>query len=227
MNEGRDRVSLYDAIGQLDAPRRAFVLGLWIPDARRARTIGSRRGHRRHRRVSRVAHPHDAVQSRLVRPGDDPGADRGRRRRRPARSSSRGFWTRLFSSVDLAGRCRAADAGIDEEPIDAAWLAETIGSPTCASAWSGWSRSPLDSGSFGDGRRPRSRGRFVALRALSRYRMLILDARSHRRPDPVALRGGGASRGAAFGDRRPPRLCRAGAVQGASRSSGEWPECAR
>ena len=93
---------------QLDPPRRAFALGLWMPDAA-ARAdrfkalatsgIGAFR---------ECAHAHAAVRPRLLRPVDDAGAGRGRRRRRACRA---GVARLLVARVRRHAICRTTRRG--------------------------------------------------------------------------------------------------------------------
>ena len=68
INDGRVAY-LYDVIGQLDAPRRAFVLGMWIPGAavrlERFKTLALTAST-----ASGMAHARRAVRALVVRPRD-------------------------------------------------------------------------------------------------------------------------------------------------------------
>jgi hypothetical protein len=115
LNEGR-LAYLYDTIGQLDPPRRAFAVGSWIPDAamRLARfkllaTAGLsslRDWHTRSRPFARSSYDLGMTFLRLEVRED--GA--------PVAPASRGFWSRVFGAGDTS----------DAAPIDAAWLAENV-----------------------------------------------------------------------------------------------------
>jgi hypothetical protein len=175
MNEGRV-ASLYDTIGQLDPPRRAFVLGLWMPDAAaradRFKTLASagtgalREWHIRTMPFNRSSFDLSMILARIV--VDASGA--------PSAPSSRGFWSRLFSSVDLPDDAARQMRGIDDQPIDAAWMAETIGSADVRQRMERLEQVAFGQRVFGDlGAAGRDRADvFVALRALSRYRLLVL-----------------------------------------------------
>src|SRR5207249_5746255 len=97
-----------------------------------------------------------------------------------------GFSRRLFSNVDLTDDAERKIRGIDEEPIDAAWLAETIGSADVRQRSERLEQIAFGQRVFGDLAAPgRDRAdAFVALRALSRYRMLVvtLDRMGVRSP---------------------------------------------
>ena len=111
---------LFDTIGQLDPARRAFALGLWMPDAaqrtERFRLLATtgvnafREWHVRDMPLGRASYDLGMLLARVD--ATDTGA--------PATPWTRGFWTRAITGRDAA----AAD---DEEPIDALWLANTIG----------------------------------------------------------------------------------------------------
>ena len=185
MNDGRI-VSLYDTIGQLDAPRRAFVLGLWIPDAaaradrfKALATSGTGAFREWHIRTMPFNRPSFDLAMTL---GRIEVADNGA----PTAPNSRGFYKSLFSSVDLPDDAARQIRGIDEEPIDAAWLAETIGSADLRQRSERLEQIAFGQRVFGDLAAPgRDRAdAFVALRALSRYRMLIvtLDRMGVRSP---------------------------------------------
>jgi hypothetical protein len=205
MNEGRV-ASLYDTIGQLDAPRRAFVLGFWIPDAaaradrfKSLATAGTgafREWHIRTMPFNRASYDLAMTLGRIdVDANGVPSAPR-----------SRGFWSRLFSSPDLPDDAARQLRGIDEEPIDAAWLAETIGSADVRQRSERLEQISFGQRVFGEvGAAGRDRADvFVALRALSRYRMLIvtLDRIGIRAPSLYVAAARHAARLSALDGRR-------------------------
>jgi hypothetical protein len=175
MNDGRV-AALYDIVGQLDAPHRAFVLGLWMPDAtarlERFKTLAAagttayREWHIRTMPFNRSSYDL-AMTLRRIQVADN-GA--------PASPSSRGFWTRVFAGVDVPDDAAKQLRGMEEEPIDAAWLAETIGSADVRQRAERLEQIAIGQRVFGNlaaGGRDRT-DVFVALRAISRYRLLIL-----------------------------------------------------
>jgi len=94
----------------------------------------------------------------------------------PAAPNSRGFWTRVFSGVDVPEDAARQVRSVDDEPVDAAWLAETIGSADVRQRAERLEQLAIGQRVFGD---VAAAGRdradvFVALRAISRYRLLIL-----------------------------------------------------
>ncbi|HZR23310.1 MAG TPA: hypothetical protein VFA59_06970 [Vicinamibacterales bacterium] len=118
-NDGR-LAHLYDVIGQLDPPRRAFTLGTWMPTAaarlerfKALATVGItafREWHLKTQPFGRASYDLGMTLERLE--VDETGA--------PAVALTRGFWSRA-----LTGHDAGAD---DEQPLDAAWLSEVIGS---------------------------------------------------------------------------------------------------
>ncbi len=166
-----------------------------------------------------MARPHDAVQSRLLRSGDDPGTDRRRRHRRAVRAQVARLLVAPFLQRRSAGLRRPAAAG-DRRRADRCRVADRGDrlrrrAPACGTA--GADRLRPARVRRAGGRRPRSRRRLRrAARALA-LSPAGRDARSHRHPGPGGLRRRRASRGAAFSDRRPPRFCRPGAVSGGAR----------
>ena len=174
MNDGRV-ASLYDTIGQLDAPRRAFALGLWLPDGTArldrfktlvsAGTAAFREWHVRTMPFNRSSFDLAMTLGR-IQVADD-GA--------PAVPSSRGFWTRLFSGIDVREDAARQLRSVEEEPIDAAWLTEAIGSVDVRQRAERLEQIAIGQRVFGDLAAGRDRADvFIALRALSRYRLLII-----------------------------------------------------
>jgi hypothetical protein len=174
MNDGRV-TALYDTIGQLDAPHRAFALGFWIPDAavrldrfKMLATAGSnayREWHVRTMPFNRSSFDLTMTLGRIA------VADNGT----PAAPNARGFWTRVFSGVDVPEDAARQVRGVDDEPLDAAWLADTIGSADVRQRAERLEQIAIGQRVFGDVAAGRDRADvFVALRAISRYRLLIL-----------------------------------------------------
>src|SRR5262249_21289266 len=174
MNDGRV-AALYDTIGQLDAPHRAFALGFWIPDAtvrldrfKMLATAGNnayREWHVRTMPFNRSSFDLTMPLGRIEVPDNGP----------PAAPNSRGFWTRVFSGVDVPEDATRQVRSVDDEPLDAAWLAETIGSADVRQRAERLEQLAIGQRVFGDAAAGRDRADvFVALRAISRYRLLIL-----------------------------------------------------
>jgi hypothetical protein len=114
-NEGRIAY-LYDTIGQLDARRRAFALGTWLPTAAarldRFKALGTtglsslREWHTRLLPFGRASFDLGMIFLRLE------VAENGA----PRPPASRGLFARALFGTDVA----------DDAPIDAAWLAENV-----------------------------------------------------------------------------------------------------
>ena len=171
LNEGR-LAYLYDVIGALDPPRRAFALGLWMPNPTvraerfKALTLGVgayRESHLRTLPLGRASYDLLMTLSR-VEAGPD-GA--------PVAPAARGFWSRVFGGSDVPDDAARQLRNIEEEPIDAAWLVDAIASVDVRMR-----AERLDQIAFGQrlftaapaDARPDV---LVAVRGLGRYRMLM------------------------------------------------------
>jgi hypothetical protein len=118
---------LYDAIGSVDAPRAAFALGLWIPDARvrldRFRALGSS--------VSSIAPEWSIENSPFRRPAHDLASMLLRVHVTPAGSpaapASRTLWARAFNDAVDSREAGRTFASLERQTlIDAAWLVENL-----------------------------------------------------------------------------------------------------
>jgi hypothetical protein len=171
LNEGRLSY-LYDTIGQLDPPRRAFALGLWVTNAQTrverfkslvASIEAFREAHLRTLPYGRASYDLTMTFTRLM--VDEHG--------QPREPSSRGLWSRVFGGPELPDDGARQMRSIDDEPFDAAWLVQQIGTADVRLR-----SERLDQIAFGQrvfatvpaGERGDV---LVALRALSRYRMLV------------------------------------------------------
>jgi hypothetical protein len=172
LSEGRVAY-LFDTIGQLDGPRRAFALGLWMPNQatrlerfKALATIGVnsyREWHVRTQPYGRASHDLGMTLTRVT--ADDGGM--------PVAPASRAFWSRLFGSNDLPDDGEREVRGLAEDPFDAAWLTETIGSSEVRQRVDRLDQIAFAQRVFGD--HVADRGDvFIATRALARYRMLML-----------------------------------------------------
>ena len=166
---------LYDTLAQLPEPNRRFALGLWVPDdAMRllrfgefARIVAGSYGEWQLDLLPFSKPLHDIAMSLLRIRVDASGA--------PAPPSSRAFWSEVFGSSSLDA-AELASLAVDtaDDPLDAAWLAATLGSNDLY-----WRGDRFDQFAFGQrvfGRAERSTwpDAVVALRALPRARMLLL-----------------------------------------------------
>jgi hypothetical protein len=166
-NDGR-LAYLYDVIGQLDPGRRAFALGLWMPNAAarvdRFKALASaainsfREWHLRAMPFARASYDVGMTLARIE--VDETGM--------AAAPSSRTFWSRALPG---------GGGSDDDRPIDAAWLVEAI-----ASADVRQRSERLDQLAFGQrlarivtaaNDRDRSEMLF-AVRMFPRFRMLLL-----------------------------------------------------
>ena len=113
---------LYELVGQLDGPRAAFVLGLWLPNTTERLT--------RFRALAQVAvsamGEWDATRVPFTRPASDLSTLFQRVQVNasgvPRPPNTRGFWAAVYSG-EGDQRDRTKD---DDRTIDAAWLAERI-----------------------------------------------------------------------------------------------------
>ena len=166
---------LYDTLGQLDAARRAFALGLWLPNrAQRLERFKALAGdgvgafhewHTRSLPFGRSGYDLGMVLSRVG------VADDGT----PREPAARGFWARAFMWRD------ADDPRVvpitDDEPFDAAWLMSTLGSAEVRQRGERLDQMAFANRVFGDAGRAGRPGRsdvLTATRAFPRYRMLML-----------------------------------------------------
>ncbi|MBZ5555722.1 MAG: hypothetical protein LAO77_00460 [Acidobacteriia bacterium] len=126
LDEGR-LAYLYDTIGQFDAPHRAFTLGLWMPNAQtradRFKALATtgidafKDWHIRQQPFGRAAYDLSMVLARLQ--VDEGGA--------AIAPGSRGLWSRVFAGIEVPDDGAKQMRGADDDPIDAAWLTETLG----------------------------------------------------------------------------------------------------
>jgi hypothetical protein len=184
LNEGR-LAYLYDIAGQLDPARRAFLLGSWIGDPAerldRFRQLASagisafRDWHLRTLPYGRATHD---LASALMRLEVGPNGV-------PSPPASRAWWSRVFAGADVPDEAAVPKLTTDQ-PIDAAWLAETIGGADVRQRGERLDQLAFAQrlfGALGDAEGPGSPGSndaafaspaFVAVRAVPNFRMLIL-----------------------------------------------------
>jgi len=171
LNEGR-LAYLYDVIGQLDPARRAFALGLWMPNAvaraerfkALALGIGAyREAHLKTLPLGRASYDLTMTLSRI-----EAGPDGV-----PMAPAARGFWSRAFSGSDLPDDPARQVRTIDEEPIDAAWLVDAIGPMDVRVRADRLDQIAFGQRLFGAADAAARADVLVAVRGLSRYRMLM------------------------------------------------------
>ena len=163
---------LFDTIGQLDAPRRAFALGLWIPDAtlrlERFKVLGTAgiNAYRDwHVRQLPFSHASYDLTMTLMRVTVDAGGV-------PRQPAARGFWSRVFAGSELPDDPARQMRAIDEDPFDAPWLVEAVASGDIRQRADRLDQIAFAQRVFGEG--GDRQDVFVAVRAMARYRMLML-----------------------------------------------------
>ena len=171
-NDGR-LAYLFDTIGHLDPGRRAFALGLWMPTAtvrldrfKALASTGISAYRDWHLRTLPYNRGTNDLAMTLMRISVDANGV-------PLAPASRGFWSRVFSSNDLPDDPARQLRGIDEEPFDAAWLTDTVGSVDVRQRGDRLDQIAFAQRLFG-GAADRA-DVLVAVRAVARYRMLMLN----------------------------------------------------
>jgi hypothetical protein len=91
----------------------------------------------------------------------------------PIAPAGRAFWSRVFSSSDLPDDAARQLRGLDEDPFDAAWLTETVGAAEVRQRIDRLDQIAFAQRTFSDPAADRA-DVFIAVRALARYRMLML-----------------------------------------------------
>ena len=202
LNDGR-LAYLYDVIGALDPARRAFALGLWIPNAAtraerfKALTIGVgayRESHLRTLPLGRASYDLPMTLSRIeVGPDGTPSAP-----------GARGFWSRVFAGSELPDDPARQLRNMEEEPIDAAWLADAIGSVDVRVRAERLDQLAFGQRLFGAADAAARADVLVAVRGLARYRMLMwtFERIGIRAPSLYALAARQAARLGALDGRR-------------------------
>ncbi|HEY7289423.1 MAG TPA: hypothetical protein VH583_06260 [Vicinamibacterales bacterium] len=161
-NDGRIAY-LYDAIGRLDAPHRAFALGTWIAnDAKRqdrfkaltTAGVGSIRDlHVRTAPFNRPSYDFGMALSRLR--VDEHGA--------PSAPSAQSLWARVVGVSET----------VEDAPIDAAWIAENLVGTDVRQRGERLDQLAFAQRLFGSFDGDRAELVFV-LRSMSRYRAMML-----------------------------------------------------
>ena len=162
---------LYDVIGQLDAPRRAFALGLWQSNATRverfkALALGVAAYPEAHLKTLPLGRSsYDLTMTFLrVEVGPD-GA--------PLAPAARGFWSRVFGGNDLPDDPARQLRNGDEDPIDAAWLVESLGPVDVRMRAERLDQVAFAQRLFGQAAAADRADVLVAVRGMVRYRMLM------------------------------------------------------
>ena len=167
--------------------------------------------------LPRVAHADAAARPRVLRSDDDADARRGRRRRHAAAAGVARVLVARVRRQRSARRPARQLRGVEEDPIDAAWLVEAIGRLDVRQRADRLDQIAFGQRVFGARRRRRARRRVRRGARAGALPHADVDARAHRHPRAVGLRRGRAPGGAHRRPRRPPRLRGAGAVSGRAR----------
>jgi hypothetical protein len=174
LQEGR-LAYLYNTIAQLDVPRAAFALGLWIEDpARRLKRFKTLT------EANRNAFPQwQPAKLPFTRPLHDVGSMLSRVQAEPDGSPSfpalRSWWTWAFDGADLPPAApRPVDRVTDDGPIDAAWLAQAIVSADARGRAERLDQFAFGQRAFGEADPGGVTDALIAIRAFPRYRMLML-----------------------------------------------------
>jgi hypothetical protein len=203
LNEGRIAY-VYDVIARLDPPHRAFALGLSNPNATaradRFRALVSnvgafREAHLRTVPLGRASYDLSMTLMRVQVDAD--GA--------PKPPASRSFWTRVFAGGDLPASVPArSELSADDDPIDAAWLSDTIGAADVRQRGDRLDQIAFGQRLFGTADAEQRPNVFLAVRALSHYRMLMwtLERIGVRAPQAFAAAARKAARLSTLDGRR-------------------------
>jgi hypothetical protein len=204
LTEGRIAY-LYDVVGQLDAAHRAFALGAWMPNAAaradRFKTLASNSGTFRESHLKTLPYGRasfDLTMALMRIQVQDDGT--------PRPPAARSFWSRMFSGggAEPSEANPRSSRGGDEDPIDAAWLSEAIGSVDVRGRAERLDQIAFAQRLFGSpesGQRPEV---FTAVRALPHYRMLVwtLERMGIASPEVFAAAARKAARIGALDGRR-------------------------
>ena len=186
---------MYDVVARLDPPHRAFALGLWIANptlrmdrfkALIASTGAFRESHLKTLPFGRASYDLSMTLMRLQVNGDGT----------PKAPASRALWSRVFAASDLPSPASLRGDIADDEPIDAAWLSEAIGSADVRARGERLDQIAFGQRVFGAAPADQRSNVLVALRALTHYRMLVwsLDRMGIRAPQLYAAAARRAAR---------------------------------
>jgi hypothetical protein len=202
LNEGRTAY-LYDVVARLDPPHRAFALGLFIPNAATrvdrfkalAGTLGAfREAHLKTLPFGRASYDLSMTLMRVQ--VDQTGL--------PKAPASRAFWSRVFAGNELPSAPPSRDAFADDDPFDAAWLCDLIGSADVRLRGERLDQLAFGQRVFGAAAIDQRPNVFIAIRALNHYRMLVwtLDRIGVRAPQLYAAAARKGARLSAVDGRR-------------------------
>ena len=163
---------LYDVIGDLDPARRAFALGLWLPNAAarterfKALALGVaafREAHLKTLPLGRASYDLSMTLARVA-----VGADGT-----PVAPATRGFWSRVFSGTDLPDDPARVLRNVEDEPFDAAWLVDAVASVDVRSRAERLDQLSFGQRAFAGAAAAAAPDVYMAVRGLARYRMLM------------------------------------------------------
>ena len=202
LNEGRVAY-LFDVVARLDPPHRAFALGLWMPNAAarldRFKALAATTGTFReaHLKTLPFGRASSDLSMTLMRLHVD-------RDGTPAAPAARQLWNRVFGGTDLPSANALRGETPDDEPIDAAWLSDAIGSADVRMRGERLDQIAFGQRVFRDAPPDQRPNVLVALRALTHYRMLVwtLERIGIRAPQLYASAARRASRLAPYDGRR-------------------------
>jgi len=193
----------YDVVARLDPPHRAFALGSWMPNAAAradrfkafAGSVGAyREAHLKTLPFGRASFDLSMTLMRLqVEPDGTP--------KKPA---ARGLWARVFNGTPAWDEAaRGAKPG-DDDPIDAAWLGEMIGSAEVRLRAERLDQIAFAQRLFGSTEPAQRADVYSAIRGLAHYRMLMwtIERMGISAPDVFAAAARKAGRLALLDGRR-------------------------
>ena len=171
LNDGR-LAYLFDSIGNLDPSRRAFALGLWMPNPAtrverfKALALGVGAYRESHLKTLPLGRASYDLPMTLIRIAAGPDGA-------PSPPAARGFWARVFAGTELPDDAARQLRGVDEEPIDAAWLVEMIGTADVRTRAERLDQLAFGHRLFGAADAAARPDVLTAVRAMARYRMLM------------------------------------------------------
>jgi len=199
LENGEGRLAYtYDVVARLDSAHRAFALGSWMPNvvtrADRfkvfAGSVGAfREAHLKTLPFGRASFDLSMTLMRVQVEADGT----------PKKPATRGLWARMFSGASTwDDTSRGARAATDDEPIDAAWLSESIGAADVRLRAERLDQIAFAQRLFAASTAAQRADVYTAIRGLSHYRMLMwtLERMGIAAPDAYA---GAARRAARLG----------------------------
>lgn len=193
LSEGR-YAYLYDIVGQLDPPHRAFALGTWMPNGaarvERFKALALAAGAFRESHLKTLPYGRasfDLSMTLMRLQVDDDGT--------PRPPASRGFWSRVFAGAEALDASKTGRSQ-DDDPLDAAFLSDAIGQVDVRLRTERLDQIAFAQRVFGSADASHRADVFTAVRALSRFRMLVwtLERMGMTAPDLYAAASRKAAR---------------------------------